>query len=155
MIVAGTGHRPTFCPCKYNEKHPWLLELREKLNKELLDSSFHTIIFGTAIGFDTWIAQEALKVGLNIHAYVPFKGQGSKWPTSSRKIYEELLEKSSKVLYISEDYSNEAFLKRDRAMVDDADHIFSLLSPESTSGGTYYTVQYAKSKNKPITNFWF
>lgn len=155
MIIAGTGHRPRFCPCKYNEKHEWLIDLRQKLSKSLIEFSPESVIFGAALGWDTWLAQEALKVGIPIHAYVPFEGQGSNWPTSSKKIYEDLLNKSESVLFISKEYSNEAFLKRDKAMVDDADHIFSLLNPEADSGGTYYTVQYVKTKNKPITNFWF
>lgn len=156
MIVCGTGHRPRFCPCKYKENHPWLLELREKISLQLsTENNIKAIISGMAIGWDTWLAQEALKLKIPVWAYVPFKSQGSQWPTSSKKEYERILSLSEKVLYISEEYSNEAFLKRDRAMVDNSDHVYSLLNPESTSGGTFYTVQYAKGKNKPITNFWF
>lgn len=159
MIIAGTGHRPKFCPCKYNEKHPWLLQLREeisyKLNWQNHEGGIDAVVSGTAIGYDTWLAQEALKLKIPVWSYIPFKEQGSTWPSSSKKEYERILSLSEKVIYISEEYSNTAFFKRDRAMVDVSDLVYSLLNPESTSGGTYYTVQYAKSKNKSITNFWF
>lgn len=154
MIVAGTGHRPKYCPCKYNENHPWLKNLRESLYEELKNSSFHTIISGMAIGWDTWLAQEALKLGMNVHAYIPFRGQGSAWPTSSKKEYERILSLCEKVKYISEEYSNDAFFKRDEAMINDCYYVYSLLNPAVTSGGTFYTVQYAKNNGKLITNFW-
>jgi uncharacterized phage-like protein YoqJ len=154
MIIAGTGHRPKYCPCKYNENHPWLLNLRKSLYEELKNSSFNTIIVGMAIGFDTWLAQEALKLGMNVHAYIPFKGQGCAWLPSSKIEYERILSLCKEVKYISEEYSNDAFFKRDKAMINDCDHVYSLLNPEITSGGTFYTVQYAKKNNKTITNFW-
>ena len=154
MIICGTGHRPKFCPCKYKEDHPWLNKLKEDLAIAYKEDGVTTVISGMAIGFDTWIAQVALSLDIPVHAYVPFKGQGSQWPTSSRKEYERILSLSEKVVYISDTYSNEAFLKRDRAMVDAADEVYALLNPESTSGGTFYTVKYAKDNNKPITHFW-
>ena len=107
-----------------------------------------------AIGFDTWLAEAALKANLNVHAYVPFREQGSKWPSKSRAKYNEILEAAKEVRYINEEYSSKAFLERDRAMIDAADHVYALLSPEVTSGGTFYTVNYAQEQGKPVTNFW-
>jgi len=154
MIVAGTGHRPKYCPCGYAERHPWLQVLRSMLYDELMESSFHTVITGMAIGFDTWLAEAALQANLSVHAYIPFRGQGEKWPSKSRRIYNEILEASAEVHYISEEYSPDAFLKRDRAMIDAADHVFALLNPAVESGGTFYTVNYAQGVGKPVTNFW-
>ncbi len=154
MIIAGTGHRPKFCPCKYKENHPWLHKLKEDLATAYQNDRVTTVVSGMAIGFDTWIAQVALVMNIPVYAYVPFKGQGSQWPSDSRKEYERILAASAKVIYLSEEYSDAAFLKRDRAMVDDADHVYALLNPESTGGGTFYTVQYATKQGKPITHFW-
>lgn len=154
MIIAGTGHRPSYCPCKYKDVHPWLNKLKEDVGQAFVDNGVTTVISGMAIGWDTWIAQVALDMGIPVHAYVPFKGQGSKWPTSSRREYERIIEASAEVLYISESYSNEAFLKRDRAMVDAADEVYALLNPLTTSGGTFYTVKYTEGVGKPIKHFW-
>lgn len=154
MIVAGTGHRPKFLPCKYKEKHPWLLNLKDRTAAKLVELGATEIISGAAIGWDTWLAQVALELNLKLHMYIPFVGQEKKWPTASRKEYERLVERAFAVHYISADYSTEAFLKRDREMVNDAHLILALWNPEVTEGGTYYTVNYAKQKGKPVWNMW-
>ena len=154
MIIAGTGHRPKFCPCKYKDPHPWLDNLKQDLKQELIKDQAETVITGMAIGWDTWLAQVALELKIPVHAYVPFRGQGSKWPTSSKNEYDRIIELSEKVVYISDSYSNEAFLKRDRAMVDDAEMVYALLNPESTSGGTFYTVKYTEMQGMQVKHFW-
>lgn len=154
MIIAGTGHRPKYLPCKYNDKHPWLLLLKEKLRIELTKLSPEAVISGMAIGWDTWLAQCALELNVPVWAYVPFPEQGSTWPTKSKKEYQNIIDKSAIVLYTSDSYNKECFFTRDRKMMEDCDHVFSLLDPNIKSGGTYYTVQYAKKLKLPITNFW-
>ena len=154
MIIAGTGHRPQFCPCGFVDPHPWIDSLKNNMSDKLKLFNVKIIISGGAIGLDTWIAELALHLEIPLHMYVPFKTQGSNWPAAARKRYDSILERATVIRYVSEDYSKGAFLKRDRAMVDAADHIFSLLNPLANSGGTYYTVEYAKEKNKPVTNFW-
>lgn len=158
MIIAGTGHRPKYCPCKYKNSHPWLdnlkADLKQKLEYYQEENKIEAVICGAAIGFDTWLAQCVTEMCIPLWTYVPFKGQGSNWPSESKREYERLLKLSEKVLYISDKYSKECFLKRDRAMINDAHIIFSLLNPEVQEGGTYYTVSYAKSLGKTIHNFW-
>ena len=154
MIIAGTGHRPKYCPCKYQDPHPWLDDLRRRLKHSLWAIKPEAVITGMAIGWDTWLAQEALILSIPVHAYVPFKDQGSNWPVAPRKEYERILGESAIIKYISEDYYPNVFFERDRAMVADCDEMFSLLNPEATRGGAFYTVDYAKKQNKKITNFW-
>lgn len=156
MIIAGTGHRPAYCPCQYDEEHEWFKSLYQRLTLVLTqyESMVDCVISGMAIGWDTWLAEAALEVGIPVHAYVPFRDQGKKWPPTAFKRYENILDKSERVLYISEEYSNEAFLKRDRAMVDASTNVFALLDPEVTKGGTFYTVNYSKKRGIPVTNFW-
>lgn len=85
MIIAGTGHRPKYCPCKYDENHPWLFDLKERLGiylgiwkNTLLNKEKLIVRSGMAIGWDTWLAEEALVMDIEVHCFVPFKGQGSK-----------------------------------------------------------------------------
>ena len=101
-----------------------------------------------------WLAEEAIKVGVPVHAYIPFKGQGSNWPNDTRKRYESILKKSDVIKYISDSYTKDVFLKRDRQMVDNSNMVFSLLNPLVDSGGTYYTVKYAMEKGLNIYNYW-
>lgn len=154
MIICGTGHRPKYLPCKYNEKHPWLINLNLRIEDKLNELKPQAVISGVAIGFDTWLAQAALRLKIPLWCYIPFPEQGIKWPSESRKIYQELLDKSEKRVILSSKYSTECFFVRDRKMVDDADIVVALWNPEMLSGGTYYTVQYANEHSKEVINLW-
>lgn len=170
MILAGTGHRPKYCPCKYDDNHPWLSALRGRIANVLKVNNISMVITGMAIGFDTWLAEEAMKQGLEIHAYIPFEGQSRTWPTKSKLKYQEIIKYSSQVNFFEEEittipidnkekvksfeYMKKCFLLRDKAMIDNADLVISLLDPKINHGGTFYTVNYAKKNNKPIINVW-
>jgi uncharacterized phage-like protein YoqJ len=154
MIVAGTGHRPKFCPCKYDDNHPWLISLKQDLKARLEKDRPKVVISGMAIGYDTWLAQVALEEGFTLHAYLPFRGQETKWPEKAQKEYRRLLTNAEERVYCSESYSNQAFLLRDRMMMDDATDCWALLNPEADSGGTFYTVRYADEIGIPVLNFW-
>lgn len=154
MIIAGTGHRPKYCPCQYNENHPWLLDLKKDLREKLLEKSPDSVISGMAIGFDTWLANAALDLNIKLLCYVPFNDQGKTWPKKAYREYCSILERAHVILYLSNTYTEDCFLKRDRAMIDDCDEVFALLNPECSTGGTYYTVNYANNKNRKITHFW-
>ena len=153
-IVFGTGHRPKFFPCGYNEDMPWALSVKAELRQRLQAVKPDHVISGMAIGWDTWLAEEAIKLRIPVHAYVPFEGQGKKWPKESQKRYQNIIDRAEKVITISRSYSNDAFLKRDEAMVDNADIGFILWNPEVKTGGTYYTKEYAIKNKKPLVNFW-
>lgn len=153
-IFCGSGHRPQFCPCKFDENHKWLLGLKEDLKSYLLTEKPKAVITGGAIGMDTWLAEATLDLEIPLHLYIPFRGQGKNWPKESQKKYEDILNRATVVKYISETYSKYAFLQRDEAMVNDCDVVLALLNPEANSGGTYYTVNYAKNNSKQVINFW-
>lgn len=153
-IFCGSGHRPQFCPCKFDENHKWLLGLKEDLKSYLLTEKPEAVITGGAIGLDTWLAEVTLALKIPLHLYIPFKGQGKNWPKESQDKYESILKEATVVKYISETYSKYSFLQRDEAMVNDCDVVLALLNPAADSGGTYYTVNYAKNSSKEIVNFW-
>lgn len=154
MIIAATGHRPQFLPCKFNENDPWLIDLKKRLLDWLQFNNPDSVISGMALGWDMWVADSAIQLGIPFDTYLPFNGQPSKWPPSSIKHYNYLFSKARNVKVISKYYSNKEFFLRDEAMVDDADTIAALLSPKMEKGGTFHTVNYAKSRGKNIINFW-
>jgi uncharacterized phage-like protein YoqJ len=153
-IIAATGHRSKFCPCKYKDEHPWLDNLKLDLKQRLLAVKPDHVIVGGAIGWDTWVAEVALECKLPIHLYIPFEGQGKKWFAASKRKYDEIRKQAAKEIILSPEYNSEVFHVRDRAMVDNCDIVFSLLNPVVKSGGTHYTVGYAKENKKPVINFW-
>jgi len=154
LIAAGTGHRPHILPCKYDENHAWLRELKKRIKETLTKNHVDEVIAGGAIGFDTWLAQSTLELKIPLHVYVPFKGQEAKWPARARKEYERILSLAKTVNYIDEEYTPSSFHKRDRAMVDDCNLVLALWNPTVSEGGTFYTVNYAKDKGKRLINLW-
>ena len=156
MIYAGTGHRPQFLPCRFNETHAWLIRCLTDLNEWLTANvdNIEYIITGGAIGWDTWLAEHCHKLCIPFKVYVPFKEQGKNWPHAAQTRYEEMLSYAKEIIYITELYSKSAFLVRDQRMVDDAETILALWNPSHKSGGTYHTMCYAETKGKPIINFW-
>lgn len=159
MIVAGTGHRPKYCPCKYKAKHPWLKDLKNRLefylkSLDTLNSDGIIVRAGGAIGWDTWLAQTALDLGLELHLYLPFEGQEQKWPSDSREEYQRIRSLADKVNFTAERYYPKVFFHRDRQMIEGSDQVVSLLNPVVETGGTFYTVNEAKKLDIDVINFW-
>lgn len=154
MIIAGTGHRPMNLPCRYSENHPWAKRVKSDLKDWLIQIKPDVIISGMALGWDTWVAEAAVDLGVKLWCYIPFRGQGTKWSEGMLIRYQKLLEKADFVDVTSDRYHKDVFLERDRRMVDVADRIVALHNPDITKGGTWYTIQYAMSRNKEIKNLW-
>ena len=154
MIIAGTGHRPKYLPCAYDEYHPWLIDLKTRLKSELITNEVSKVISGMAIGWDTWLAEAALELGLPLDCYISFRGQENRWPNESQKRYKSIIQECDNVVICSERYHRGAFFVRDEKMVDDCDKVFALWNPEIKSGGTRHTVQYAVKNNVDVINMW-
>lgn len=152
-IFAGTGHRPKFCPCKYKDDHPWLIDLKIRL-RSFLSEEDCIVRSGMALGWDIWLAEVALELNIEIHAYVPFREQAENWPSKSRKKYENVINQAKEIHYTSEEYYPKVFLDRDIELIEGSDTVLSLLNPEAKSGGTYYTVTEAKKRGIHVVNFW-
>ena len=149
-VVAGTGHRPKYLPCGYETKHPFIDEVKKEIREVITGADI--VISGLALGFDTWLAQVAVEIGIPLWVYVPFKDQGHNWKPEARKEYFRLRELATRTVFTQDHYSKGCFHKRDRAMVDDAKRIVALWNPDIKKGGTYYTVRYAEKNMKPISN---
>lgn len=153
-IIAGTGHRPLYCPCKYDELHPWLLNIKKQLHSFLLKEKPIVVNTGMAIGWDTWLAEEAIKLSIKIDAYIPFKGQSKKWPSAAQLRYNNILEQANNIYYTSKNYYPDVFFDRDADLIRNANKIFALWNPKIKKGGTYHTICLAKKQKKIIQNFW-
>jgi len=53
LVLAGTAHRPKFCPCGYKNNHPWLDQLRADLSSYLSNYKNAIVRSGGAIGWDS------------------------------------------------------------------------------------------------------
>lgn len=120
--------------------------------EELIKEGCDTFFCGMAEGFDL-IALECLKdlkskYHIYIEACIPYEGQELHFPPAERKKYRELLLWCDRRTVLFPSYRNGCFLIRNRYMVDCAD--FLLAYCKKTSGGSAYTVNYAKDQGKEV-----
>lgn len=142
---AFTGHRNL----NFTDYDPELLD-RVVLN--LIKNGCERFLCGMAKGFDLDAAQTVIKYkkqyGVKLIACVPCAGQADKFPVKVRKLYGSIIKECDEVEILSDCYYNGCMLSRNRYMIDNCDVLVSFLRKKS--GGTYYTVNYAKQKDKKI-----
>lgn len=151
MIVAGTGHRPQKLGGFGIEARKHRIRVATRALEELRPS---LLISGMALGWDQALVIAALKLEIPYHAYIPGTWQANNWPESSRAAWARLCECATKVVDASYGgpYNIEAMQVRNMLMVDNCDHLAALW--DGSSGGTANCLKYARSVNRPITNFW-
>lgn len=158
LKLAFTGHRPEGLPFGENEAAESCRILKRLLWKEIvkrINNGYDTFYCGAAKGADiicgelVVLAQEKLTVPIQLICVVPFKDQTKDWSDSWKQRYNLLLEKSSRVVQLSEHYYRGCYYARDRYMVDHADALIAVYSGQR--GGTSYTVQYAYAQKKEVT----
>lgn len=142
--------------------HRTLLEPRQDVEKKLEDvvrrcivNGARTFIVGGAVGFDTIAAQLVLRLRTeypNIYLALalpcPPEQQTLKWTDEQKSEYYEILDRANFTKIVSERYNNNCMYARNRLMVDRSGTIISYL--RRNSGGTYYTVNYAKTQGIAI-----
>ena len=120
--------------------------------EEFIKDGYDTFFCGMAEGFDLK-ALECLrdlkgKYHIYIEACVPYEGQELHFPLREKEKYRELIEWCDRKTVLFPSYRNGCFLVRNRYMVDCADTVLAYCV--KTSGGTAYTVNYAKEKGKKV-----
>lgn len=139
-----TGHREL--PLGFNKNAVY-----DRL-EELIKGGCDTFFCGMAEGFDL-LALDCLKdlkkkYRIYIEACIPYAGQELRFSAEEKKRYRALLEWCDKKTVLFPSYRNGCFLIRNRYMVDCADVLLAYCVKES--GGSAYTVNYAKEKRLPI-----
>lgn len=155
-IIAATGHRPDKLGGyddnvywrAYNIAFRWFMAVEDK-HPECISH----VISGMAIGWDQAFAEAAIDCHIPFEAYVPFKGQESRWPQYAQDRYNKLLAKARYVRYISDPpFTARKMQIRNEAMVDNCTILLALWN--GTGGGTANCIDYATKKGKTIINLW-
>lgn len=149
-----TGHRPKGFPFNYRidkQKHKsYLQKLEEKIKLAITGYRITNFISGMAIGADMDFAETVLKLRdrypITLECAIPCPNQNLKWNGKDKLRYESILKRADKVNFISERYTTESMLKRNRHMVDKSELVIAVFNGIE-KGGTWYTIKYAKSKN--------
>lgn len=144
FTCALTGHREL--PASFDNK--LLYDALEGLISEGCD----TFLCGMAEGFDllalALLIELKERYKIHVEACIPFEGQERLFPEQTRQRYFDLLARCDRETVLFDDYRKGCFLARDRYMVDLCDVVLAYCT--KTTGGTYYTVNYAKSKHKQV-----
>lgn len=146
-----TGHR--FIPAAEQENIKlWLHWTIQTLNRKYGVKYFGA---GGALGFDTMAAEAVLELrqqlGLKLIIIVPCRGQEARWCPADQDRYHSILQQADKVRILSDRYYDGCMLNRNRHMVDASAWCVSYCTKQS--GGTAYTVKYAKEQGLELVNY--
>ncbi len=86
---------------------------------------------------------------LKLHCILPCLGQGRAWSEEAKALYLSIVKQADSRVYTSRAYYNNCMLDRNRFLVDHSDLLFAVYSGIS-SGGTAYTVNYARRLGRKI-----
>ena len=144
-----TGHR------EIKESIQKVVEVLKIELDKLIENGYCYFGAGGALGFDTIAAQTVLHLReqyphIKLILVLPCIDQTKSWSYEDREVYEDIKQKADKVVYTSKDYSRGCMHKRNRHLVDSSSVCICYLN--ENKGGTFYTVNYANTKQLKIIN---
>lgn len=149
----------TCCFTGHRELPVWgRKELAAKLEETiigLIDRGIRFYGAGGARGWDTLAAQTVLRLKrrylhIKLILVIPCLTQTKGWPAADVAEYERIKALADKVVYTSQEYTKGCIHKRNRHLVDNSSVCVCYLNKES--GGTAYTVRYAREQGLEIIN---
>ena len=145
-----TGHR--------NLSSGEKLKVAVRLHRVIEEKIKAGVVFygaGGALGFDTLAAQTVLEMKkeypqLRLILVLPCENQTRGWCGEDIAVYEDIKCRSDKVVYVSREYTPDCMHRRNRHLVDHSGTCICYLM--KNTGGTAYTVDYARKKGLRIIN---
>lgn len=143
-----TGHRPQFfSPEEKDFALRSLLSIANKCKNEL---GMVEAISGMAIGVDTWWAEAAIRLDLELAAYIPFPQQPDRWYAKDKQKWQELRDKASREVILGESFSMRLLHMRNHSMIKDSDLAVAVWKPSKQDGGTYAAVKKLRAEKRPL-----
>ncbi len=139
-----TGHRNIPRP----QYHEIADRLREKITR-LYGIGVRHFIAGGAMGFDLIAAVVVLDFkkthsDITLELAIPCPKHNASWDMSDRELFKTVCEAADEVNIISPEYDRGCMFRRNRYMVDKSEYLIAYCT--RTTGGSYYTVNYAEKK---------
>lgn len=152
-----TGHRPNGFPFRYGtdkkEHSAYLQALFQKTELAITEYGVTDFISGMALGVDMDFAEIVLKLRkkypVALECAIPCPDQTLKWKLKDKIHYHAILRHADKITLVSESYTPECMLKRNRYMVDNSDLVIAVFNGIE-KGGTWYTIRYARQNRVPV-----
>ena len=128
--------------------------LRKEIARQA-DKGSTVFCAGGALGFDTLAAECVLEAkkkhpAIKLLLFLPHKGQASSWREAEKRRYAEILAAADGVSYACDEYVDGCMFTRNRQLCDASSVCIAFL--EHGSGGTFYTVKYARTHGLEIVN---
>ncbi|MGI6166777.1 MAG: SLOG family protein [Eubacteriales bacterium] len=109
---------------------------------------------GGAVGFDTLAALKVLELrdqlGIELELILPCRDQTRGWSDRDKKYYDYILSACDRYYYISDTYTRDCMLERDRKLVEGC--VRCVAYCKKNTGGTAYTMYYALKKGVEVIN---
>ena len=136
LTAAGTGQRPQHMRPEHREYGR--AEVTRVLGRLRAEWGIEVVCSGMALGFDQWLATDAVRLGMELHAYLPFPAehQSSRWTDVDRAAYLSLLELASYTQCEADGFDFEAYSRRNQSLVDAAD-VMIVMTNGKRGGGTW------------------
>ena len=135
---------------------PFILEKTQYYIHTLANQGVSYFSVGGALGFDTLAAEMLFQLRdsslphISIILIYPFDGYITCWNDTQKEKHKSLLPLYDKIICVSNECSRNAYLARNRYLVDHASHCICYCNRHWS--GTAYTVKYARQKNLNIYN---
>ena len=158
MILCGTGHRPEKLTPLGNDIYiDGLEELEDRLEAlcvvALERFKPEKVISGMALGYDTALAQAAIKLGIPWVAAIPYQGQESKWSHRQQARYQELLARATEIKIVNPgSFAYRKLNSRNEWMVNQSELVLALWNGQKS--GTAHCVNYANDQGVEVNNLW-
>lgn len=119
----------------------------------LIQKGFTDFCSGGALGFDQLAAEVVLHYKklfpkIRLIMVLSCKNQDKFWNKEQQETYRHILSCADSIIYISETYYRGCMQMRNRYLVDASSCLLAYLKQDS--GGTKYTVNYAKKNRVPV-----
>jgi uncharacterized phage-like protein YoqJ len=180
FVLAFTGHRPQklggYEPNPIQSKVISRLEgnISANVEKQTALGKQVVLVTGGALGVDQWAAEAGMRMGVPFVVAAPFFDQAKMWPTSSKRVYENICmhadvalarhlmglihtdryrqaaydQYTNRIIVSDGEYAGWKMQRRNEFMVDLADGLIAVW--DGTAGGTANCVRYASKINTPI-----
>ena len=121
----------------------------------LLERGVRYFGVGGALGFDTLVAEKLLDLRktypqIRVILVQPFQGYQSRWTPAQQVRAAAVENRADKVVICCRTPSREAFLARDRHLVDGSAYCIGYCT--RSTGGTAYTLRYAQKQGLQVWN---
>ena len=147
-----TGHR------KIKDKDFDMVMARTmgKVRELIVKYGYRYFRVGGSIGYDMFAAEILFLMRdlefphIQVILDYPFDGFTDGWDEEQKNEYAKLLPQYDKIVCVSPSVGREAYLARDRHLIDNSSFCISYCTRRT--GGTAYTIRYAETNHIPVYN---